>query len=136
MIKWVGQEDQKGCGLACLAMVTGKTYQEVKADFLCWDNRGISEFDITSYLVDRGFVWQWIHEGCTYKREVKPDGNIGTVMRSDWPPKLWANVHIAQIDVPNGSHFIVVLRDGTVLDPLTPEPRRFETYGRVFNMAA
>jgi len=33
-IKRVGQKDEKGCGIACVAMVTGKTYPQAKKFFL------------------------------------------------------------------------------------------------------
>lgn len=31
-IRWVRQEDPYGCGAAAVAMLTGKTYADVKAD--------------------------------------------------------------------------------------------------------
>ena len=34
MIRRVQQEDENGCGIACVAMVTGKTYQQAKMFFL------------------------------------------------------------------------------------------------------
>ena len=34
MIRRVQQEDEKGCGIACVAMVTGKTYAQAKKFFL------------------------------------------------------------------------------------------------------
>ena len=34
MIRRVQQEDENGCGIACVAMVTGKTYPQAKKFFL------------------------------------------------------------------------------------------------------
>jgi ABC-type bacteriocin/lantibiotic exporter with double-glycine peptidase domain len=34
MIRRVQQEDEEGCGIACVAMVTGKTYRQTKKFFL------------------------------------------------------------------------------------------------------
>lgn len=136
MISHVLQEDTNGCGLACLAMLTGQTYRQVRADFENWGGDGTTEFHITAYLADKGYAWTWLHHGHIYKRELTGPDTWRTRMRDPWPPPLWANVHIASVETGRGSHFIIVLRDGRVLDPATPEPRRWSEYGRCFNIAA
>ena len=125
-IRRVLQEDTNGCGLACLAMITDQTYQQVKTEVTHIGQHGISVHCIESYLVDRGYAlsWKYLYRGYTNQR------------RDEWPPALWANVHIAQVRIPNGSHFIVVLFNGEVLDPLTPAARRFEDYTEIDNIVA
>jgi hypothetical protein len=54
-IKLVRQEDPFGCAVACIAMVLGRTYESVKAD---WSNDfakdGVTTNQITGYLGDAG----------------------------------------------------------------------------------
>jgi hypothetical protein len=119
------QEDAYGCGLACIAMVTGQTYQAVLADFTYRDH-GITDWSLRDYLGDKGYATIWKH----------PCRMSTNTMRENWPPALWADVHIAQVYLPAGGHFIVVLRDGTVLDPATTQPRRWEDYPNVGNIGA
>jgi hypothetical protein len=111
----VRQEDMNGCGIACLAMVTGKTYQQVNADLTCRIG-GITDWTLWTYLADNGYASAWKYPVCLYTNQP----------RDIWPPALWADVHIAQVQ--NGTHFVVVLRDGEVLDPAIATPRRYEDY--------
>src|SRR4051794_20631341 len=104
MINHILQEDSHGCGLACLAMITGQSYQQVKADFANWDQRGVCDFEIIAYLGERGYSWNWMYPACSYKRDVFPDGTWKTHMREVWPPPLWANLHIASVELPAGFH--------------------------------
>ena len=134
-MRLVLQEDLNGCGLACLAMVTDQTYGQVKADFTGFDNDGITEFHLWAYLSDHDYAWQWMYEYLIYKRRKTGDGTWQTQAREEWPPRLWADVHIASVRNSNGAHFVVVLRDGTVLDPAVGE-RRWDDYRPVANIGA
>lgn len=124
-IRHVRQEDPYGCGLACLAMLTEQTYRQVQAAFAGHD-RGIIDWAVQAYLADNGYAVAWKYPNRIYNNQ----------MRADWPPALWADVHIAQVQMPAGSHFIVVLRDGSVLDPATDAPRRWSDYGAVNSIGA
>lgn len=122
-VRWVQQEDNIGCGLACLAMITGKTYQEVKAAFAPFE-RGITWWETDSYLVDHGYAIARKFKHAAYCKQNR-----------DWPPAPFGDVHICQVYIPAGGHFIVALRDGSVLDPATPEQRHISQYN-VEDMAA
>ena len=62
--KHVRQEHQAGCMLACIAMVTGKTYKEIQKiaevfldlpDSHDWDTRGIGNTEMMEILMSQGF---------------------------------------------------------------------------------
>lgn len=95
-LRLVNQEDPCGCGIACVAMLAGKTYQEIRAKWLIWskgdydalNNRGITGWRLVdfmywlrvprrrwAYLADtvhlgRGKTWWW------HWVVVSPEGKI------------------------------------------------------------
>ena len=131
-------------------MVTGKTYREVK-DYLSercgrfvkiseeqseWRigldlvNHGVGiQFDAWSYLRDMGYAVQ-----LRYRSPYTTA--YGQPLHEPWPCEPWADVHICSVESPAGAHAIVLLRDGTVLDPMTPEPRRLSDYAKVESITA
>lgn len=104
-IKIVPQEDESGCGLAVLAMLTGRTYKDVRAEFPERDfhSSGLGISDIWRYLWDRGYYLRVVYEN--------PGG--------EWPPPPFAAVHFAQVQNEAGnSHAVYMDARGTVADPL------------------
>lgn len=144
-IKLVRQEDANGCVIASLAMVMGRTYQEVKAD-ICpkigkyiypeegkpgvWVTginpavEGICFIgDGNAYLIENGYALQTKYRWL-YSQE-----------RETWPVEPWADVHIMCV-CTSQSHATVLLGDKTVLDPLYDAPRRMEDYQKIENITA
>jgi hypothetical protein len=131
-LSWVHQEESWGCGCAAVAMITGLSYQEIKAyaerDF---DRQGMSSGDWHVILAELGYALSIIHRVRQY-----PWMNCA---RDEWPPRPWADVHLCEVVVAGGSggsHMVVMLADGSVLDPLTPERKRLTDYAEVFQVAA
>ena len=63
----------------------------------------------------------------------------GAVPRVPWPPEPFGDVHLCEVTVQQDSpvnHFVVMLQNGRVLDPLTPERKRLSDYHRVLSVAA
>lgn len=120
------QEDAYGCGVAAMAMLTGRTYAEVKASFTNdFSGGGHSVFMWDQYLAEHGYGTARKYR-YLYGRE-----------RAVWPCEPFADVHLCLVHVVEGpGHMVVLLRDGTVLDPLTPEPRRLSDYAGVSDIAA
>lgn len=126
-IRWVRQEEQYGCVIASLAMITGKTYQEVRQAFTGMEQgRGTDWTAMQAYLADLGYAVQWRFAYCGYTNQ----------KYTDWPPKAWADVHICTVETALGGHSVIMLQDGSVLDPATPEVKRLTDYQRVMNLAA
>lgn len=135
----VRQTDAYGCGVACLAMVTGCRHEDVRAWFRvkAWANArhdgralahgdpgyeaveahdfsryGIDHFDTQRYLAEHGFA-----------SALKWQTPRLNETRPAWPPAPFAPAHICQVLTVNGGHAVVWLPDGRVLDPATREPR-------------
>jgi hypothetical protein len=143
-IRWVRQEHKCGCAIASLAMVTGLSYQYVHSYLntrvgrfveskwvigLDAEEHGVGiMFDGWSFLRDHGYAIQhrW-RAPYTTAYHCPP--------HDPWPCEPWADVHIATV-LTSQAHAVVLLRDGTVLDPMTPEPRRLSNYGKVETIAA
>ena len=125
----VRQKEANGCIVAALAMLTGKSYDEVRADHifsgLAEEAKGCSFREVEEYLFRHGLAWQ----------EVYRCGPPGNTMKSVWPPEPWADAHICEVQTGQ-AHAVVLLRDGTVLDPLHDEPKRLTDYAQVYSVRA
>lgn len=133
-VEWVAQNDTYGCGVAVLAMLFGISYQEAKARFPAYDpaKHGIHVDDV---LVDFGYAlatkWNTFHWRFFCNSREEP--------RNPWPPEPFASTHICKVRVTANSpcfHWVVMLADGKVLDPLTPEPKRLTDYDTVVSVSA
>jgi hypothetical protein len=130
-IRWVKQDDPCGCALACLAMVTGQTYADVRAawpDGFNFRTGGITHEDVTHYLGDRFIPYQLRYRFELGRNGVGLDGKDERVIRADWP-QPFAPVHI--LGMGSGRHDVVLLADGTVLDPMQEAPRHLRDIGEV-----
>lgn len=117
-MKRIKQEDSKGCGLACLAMVTGESYAEVKRKarnlYLC----GMLDFNLFQYLYD---------EVGMFVRLVRKLNYVTDETRRWWPPEPFAELHIAKVVKSVDStteHYVVMDSEGKVVDPEDPEVER------------
>lgn len=122
-VRWVGQEDAEGCALAVLAMLSGETYADVKAEVDGWFDKaapqdwatnGTSHYTLDRYLAHRGF-WMRRHY-------------------ATWglPLRAFAPLHYASVKQPSGrGHFVAVLHDGTVLDPMREGTYTLEDWAEV-----
>lgn len=128
-VQWIEQEDPHGCGVAALAMILGRTYAEVKAMLSAqnWQREGAT-------------IWVWdallANEGYAVARKYRHDA-ARDCMREVWPPEPFAPIHLCLVRYPRFTrgHMVVLLADGTVLDPLTPEPRTLDWYDDVDHVA-
>lgn len=128
-VRWVKQEHARGCGVACLAMLTGKTYADVHAEFpTVSDESGGNCHWWEDWLSANGFA-------LAYKKRYQHWPEYGE--RTPWPPEPFSIVHLCEVTVSGaGGHMVVMLADGSVLDPLTPESKRLTDYHEVYNIAA
>ncbi|WP_426315536.1 hypothetical protein ACN9MF_11485 [Methylobacterium fujisawaense] len=127
MIAHVRQQEAYGCAIACCAMVRGVSYAEVRATF-GEPGRGFTHDVWQEYLARHGFAVQHLYR----------IDQLTCAEREVWPLTPWADVHVCSVDAGHGmgSHLIILLRDGTVLDPATHAARRLADYTSVAFMAA
>ncbi len=134
-ISWVKQEDAHGCGLAVLAMLTGKTYESVKSDFVkltkrppeSFGERGINHIQLDAYLARCGFA---------ISRSGQYD-SFTNKKRRVWPPRAIHDFNYCEVEqaATGNWHFVVLLRDGSILDPLMPDIRYYSDYKRIASIA-
>ncbi|MRI57769.1 hypothetical protein D8770_28315 [Methylobacterium sp. DB1607] len=127
MREHIRQNDRYGCVVACCAIVRGVPYAEVATD-LGPPGRGFTHDTWMEYLARHGFAFQFHYQyDC-----------ISGKVRDPWPLSPWADLHICSVDAGHGpgSHAVVMLCDGTVLDPAADAPRRLNDYASVAYMAA
>lgn len=140
-VRHVKQQDTYGCVIASLAMISGLTYEEVAAEYPWFRERNGCDLDTVSYdfLWRHGFAWQQVYP---YRPDIaKPEGISMDDWRRDhardpWPPKPWAPAHLCQVVVRGGSgvaHCVVMLADGSVLDPLNENRNTLQDYECVHN---
>lgn len=125
IVNLIIQEDVSGCGVASLAMVTGRTYQDVKAWFIGCNFGplgGLSHLDLMFFLGECGIhcrlLYRWLPGSLEGQQR----------QRQKWPPDPIASIHI--IGINDGRHIAVWLIDGTVLDPQSGS-RRIEQVGDI-----
>ena len=121
------QQDRVGCVIACLAMVLNTTYDEVRKDLGVPKNGGFTHYVWQEYLSMNGYAYQF------YFRY----NPITNTEHKDWPMMPWADVHFCSVDAGkgDGSHLVVMLKDGTVYDPISPNTKKLSDYFSVGYMA-
>lgn len=117
-VRWVGQEHRSSCGAACLAMVTGKSYDEVCREIpeRQWNNwlEGMSAETLDALLAGWGLA----------------------VARRYGTDQPFGQVHICAVHTGVLPHWVVMLADGVVLDPGDPQPTTLAVYACVLSIAA
>lgn len=116
-LRYVAQPNVYGCAIACVAMVVGKTYDEMEA----W----LAEQGLTTARRERGLhdgIWleALARHGLAYSQRYRCDP-MTNAQRKHWPPDPFAPVHIVSARVAAGQHAIVWLASGSVLDPYRRE---------------
>lgn len=116
-MRYVSQKSDWDCVIACLAMVTDKTYDEVHKNFTGYcevngDGRGIVNDGIGDeafydYLSEHGFVYSVFQEEYTPSHE----------KRTHWPIPPFAPVHVVGVKVDGIEHSVVMTWNGIVYDP-------------------
>src|SRR5678815_1007995 len=118
MTAYVSQPNSYGCAIAYVAMIVGKTYDEMEAWFL---EQGLARERMEAGIYD--VIWREAldRHGFTHVQRYRCDPFRNRCDRSDWPPAPFAPTHICCADVAAGSHAVVMLADGAVLDPFKRE---------------
>jgi hypothetical protein len=125
-MQWVGQEDSHGCLVACLAMVTGTAYKDVRQWFIDGGQvfhgvgGGTIHFYVEQFLSEHGYASMLKY------RHVQP----GNRPRDTWPLPPFAPAHIVGVNGA-GRHGVVLTSDGVVLDPENRSPRHLSDYQEV-----
>ena len=127
-IEHVRQKEPYGCGVACVAMIAGVPYDDVRAllgDWWSGRSSGMSHHVLFELLFHFGFAVQ------NFFRE----NQLRYQPRKPWPPDPTpAPICVALTITAQGGHFVVWLEDGTVLDPLREGTRTLADYEEVWQV--
>lgn len=106
-VKAVQQQDRFGCVVACLATILGRSYEDVRSE-IGDPGRGLTDGTWSEFLANQGYAVQHLYRV----------DQLTQAKRSVWPAAPWAPVHLCLVDAGGpGGHLVVMLPDGTVLDP-------------------
>ncbi len=108
----VEQQEGNGCAIAVLAMLTGRTYEQVRADFV---DIPVSDFAMQMWLAEHG--WATAMKYPHYMPQ-KRDRDV-------WPPAPFAGLHFVTVSIPAGFHSVVMLGSGRVIDPAPSREGRY-----------
>jgi hypothetical protein len=145
--QWVEQQDPYGCALACLAMITGASYREIKAEVDRlpnsghsgdWNREGIDWMTADQILIRHGFYAQrmFVGQSCRRVRDNPADPLRYVAIEGAWPPEPWAPIHLADVMQPSrNGHSVVMRGDGVVLDPLRRGEFRLSGWATVYEVA-
>lgn len=111
-MKYVEQKDDWDCVIACLAMVTDKSYEEVYNEFIPYFNTfgsrdGIDDEAFFEYMGEHGYAT------LTKRVLYQPSQEV----RKVWPVLPFAPVHVVGVMVDGIYHSIVWTEHGLVFDP-------------------
>ena len=111
---YVAQPNAYGCAIASLAMVAGKTYEEMEQQLVDW---GLARERMRHGLHEGIWLEALDRLGFVYVRRYSADSFLNGPRTTPWPPAPFAPIHMCAAQVSDGSHAFVMLADGSVLDP-------------------
>lgn len=131
-IRFIWQPENSGCGPAVLAMIAGLTYRQA-CQYFAFDRDFSQTGCYTSELREVLNVL-----GFSYQLYVKFQSRIGGTEREKWPMESVSDLAIAQVRNLRDAltHFVVVLRDGRVLDPAAGVVQGLHRYPEVYEILA
>lgn len=131
-LKLVYQADDSGCMIAAVATAVGKSYAEIRRLV----NPG-HDFSTNGIGIDAG-VAILDRLGYAVMTRYGSDPRRGGAPRDPWPCAPWADVHICMVrNLSNtGTHVVVLLKDGRVLDPWWGVVQGLHRYDSVMSIMA
>lgn len=118
MIRYVGQPNGYGCAIACVAMITGLTYDATETWMIA---QGLPLARMVQGIHEGIYLEALDRLGFVYVRRYRCDPFHNRCDRPVWPPDPFAPAHMCSADVRAGHHAFVMLGDGSVLDPFKRE---------------
>jgi hypothetical protein len=105
VMKYVAQKDPFGCLIAAVAMVSGQTYDAIRA--MCSEHEAINDYIADDVLGELGFA---VMRRYKYQMRFKRD-------RAVWPCEPFAPTHMVYVTATQGPHAVVMDDSGVVYDP-------------------
>jgi len=125
-MRYIKQKDKYGCAIACLAMVTGVSYDEILSMFpKGLPDRGIStEFQGRSILFEHGFLSMTFYKTISHTQEENKEFG-----------KPIAPIHIISV-ITNAdtSHAVVMDDKGNIYDPFIEGVYKLSNYKKLVSI--
>jgi hypothetical protein len=127
-IVYVAQREDTDCVIACLAMVTGQTYDEVMHDMIpFWDlyrERGVSDRMFYEYLGEKNYCVSNITKFYSPQQ----------IERTPWPVAPFAPVHVVGTMDEGYYHSVVMDWRGIIHDPSDMSAVGLHEYEEVYEI--
>jgi hypothetical protein len=107
-------------------MILGLSYSEAASLYPKMTGAGYGPHVLDDILANRGFA---VARKFRFSAEAHKQ-------RDPWPPAPFGKIHWCQVINEFGGHAVLMLEDGSVLDPAYDEPRCLSDYREVNSVAA
>lgn len=106
----IRQEHKWGCQVAVAAMILGVTYSTALGYYPNHpdDSEGFPTYTLETILCENGYA---------IARKFKVRTGFRNEERPVWPPEPFSDIHWCQVQTIQGAHAVIMLKDGTVIDP-------------------
>lgn len=125
-MKWVQQMDDAGCGIAVCAMLTGRSYPDVKIEMENVYHGGLEDKQLDAYLFEQGY----------FIRRVFKLNLLADETRKEWPafPASRCIACVVANTESDSTHFVAIDK-GEVFDPADVTIKNLAEYVRVIWVA-
>lgn len=141
-MRLVRQEGPWGCGIACIAMVTGWSYRDVSALFpdKVEQKEGLSQWELMQAFAWFGYALRIFGIGKYRFWPIEGNGladhsdasHLRALKHRDWPTLNDAPATLVTVRAAEGGlHVVVMTSDGAVYDPILDAPTTIDTYVEV-----
>jgi hypothetical protein len=136
-VRWVGQRGEADGGIAAIAMALGQTYPAVRALFPDLGPTSLWRSELSRAAC--AALLKLYRCMITWQSAPRQGAEPGEFGGEEWPPAPFGPIHLALVRRRKESpraHWVVLLADGTVLDPFTTETMALHSYYRVYHVGA
>lgn len=114
---YVSQKGADDCGVAVLAMLTGRTLGDTM-EWINWNGKPVEPWEMQHALWSDGW----------YLRVARMPKDLG---QEGWPPLPFADAHYAMVTASRGGHWTMMDASGRVFDPWDRSRSSLVVYGAV-----
>ena len=125
-MRYIAQEESDGCMVAALAMVTGRSYRDIRDMVAGAYNNGINWPVAADVLAHLDYAVMTKYEYIPRTKSYRPV----------WPCPPFAPAHIIVLEATQGAHAVAMDEGGNVYDPFNRERTTLKhpDYGKIHHI--